>query len=1343
MATDVEILARLITNKVLTIDAGAGRNIGDLTNNDASGSIYNSWLKICEPLVPWINTHGSGSSGSGSVWGLITGNLEDQTDLYNELTLLSGSIVNRELLSNKSSNTNLGTSDTLYPTQNAVKVYVDSNIQASSSITTASNIGTGEGEVYKQKVGDVLQFKTIKAGSNIILTNNPDEVLITAVSGGVMATGSAIWGQIIGSLSSQSDLYGYLTTLSGSIVTEQNNRINNDSNLQSQITVISGSLINKENISNKSSNTNLGTSDTLYPTQNAVKVYVDNIAFSSGSISSGSNLGSGEGIYSNTSGSILQFKSLKAGNNIILSSDSNEITINSTGSVIGAQNIGDGEGDVYSLISGSVIQLKTIKAGDDIVVVDTEDTVEIHKLKEDILNRLLTVSSSSIFSPSSTLYTDVAELTSTSAVMIYTTGTYPTYEGKVKICMIESGSIITGPEYTFASGSLTTGMACKVTDNSMIVSYKDTTAGEKLKILDFNALTITAAGEAYSIGEGLSNEGIKRLADNKCILVSCDEPRSSTTQIICRIITTTPGKTIVFSEGFAYTDFYPHIIYLDIDSYTYGKFSLSYRSGIGPYEGNVVLGEVVGDSIIFYPSFTVNYSNFGMSAQTMLNSSEAILMWSDVLASTVWACILKIKNNTITSGSVVAVGAITGGDIRTINVHNLSTNTFISTYVTFGGTTNFNIGVLQSGLPIFNTPRILTDNSLSSNISLFGQDRAIVVYRDGTSPQTGKYVLVEYSIQDVRYIQNIGTGTGQVFKLVDNKIAYLKTLSAGSGISITNNVDEIVISSSSSIAYTPENISNKSTDVNLGTSDTLYPTQNAVKTYVDTNIQASSSITTALNLGSGIGLYEQKVGNNLQFKSLKAGSNITLSSSSTEITINSTASGSLGTGSSLPSGGNIHQVITKSGVNDYSTSWEYPPGMIIYGNKTNLTINGSESINNYFNVNLSTSSVFSLVGLSTKTPYTFLINNVGQEAITIDYPQEYVVDLAPADIITISTGSSKEVTVIYNGVKRIWRIGEELREVNKYNGLLLYVGGGFTSPTSYFTVINKTTKQIDTGWPSFSGGINTVVQDGSMVYVGGQFALYPNPYFTVIDKTTKATGSSWPSFDGDVYSILQGSTYLYLGGNFTSPTSYFTVINKTTKQIDTGWPNFDAGIEGQDQDYDYLYLGGNFTSPTTRFAVINKTTKQIDTGWPSFISPVSRVAVDDTYIYLGTYVPASGTFFTVINKTTKQIDTGWPSFNGNIVGMFSTATHLYIGGQFTSPTTRFAVINKTTKQIDTGWPSFDDQVSYILVDGLQVYVGGSFTSPTTRFTVIDKTTKATGSSWPSFSGDLNNIFFIG
>lgn len=38
----------------------------------------------------------------------------------------------------------------------------------------------------------------------------------------------------------------------------------------------------------------------------------------------------------------------------------------------------------------------------------------------------------------------------------------------------------------------------------------------------------------------------------------------------------------------------------------------------------------------------------------------------------------------------------------------------------------------------------------------------------------------------------------------------------------------------SALGFTPENAANKSTTTTLGTSDTLYPTQNAVKTYIDT-----------------------------------------------------------------------------------------------------------------------------------------------------------------------------------------------------------------------------------------------------------------------------------------------------------------------------------------------------------------------------------------------------------------------------------------------------------------------------------------------------------------------------
>lgn len=68
-----------------------------------------------------------------------------------------------------------------------------SNIDIAGNTVQVQNLGTGEGEIFKDKVlGNTLRFRTLKEGANVAIIQNGDEITISAATGGGGGDGTFI-----------------------------------------------------------------------------------------------------------------------------------------------------------------------------------------------------------------------------------------------------------------------------------------------------------------------------------------------------------------------------------------------------------------------------------------------------------------------------------------------------------------------------------------------------------------------------------------------------------------------------------------------------------------------------------------------------------------------------------------------------------------------------------------------------------------------------------------------------------------------------------------------------------------------------------------------------------------------------------------------------------------------------------------------------------------------------------------------------------------------------------------------------------------------------------------------
>jgi hypothetical protein len=201
-------------------------------------------------------------------------------------------------------------------------------ISSTDDNTTASNIGVGTGEVFKQETGSNLEFRTLLQGAGVTITTGANEVTIA------MAAGAGHTIQDEGTSQTSRTNLNFV----GAGVTVTDGGAGPDS------TIVTISTAGEANTAS-----NVGAGEGVFRSKTGVDLAFKTLTASGaivltsgantidistaptvGEANTASNLGAGEGVWVSKVGVDLRFKSLVAGNGILLSSTATEITVAST-----------------------------------------------------------------------------------------------------------------------------------------------------------------------------------------------------------------------------------------------------------------------------------------------------------------------------------------------------------------------------------------------------------------------------------------------------------------------------------------------------------------------------------------------------------------------------------------------------------------------------------------------------------------------------------------------------------------------------------------------------------------------------------------------------------------------------------------------------------------------------------------------------------------------------------------------------------------------------------------------------------------------------------------------------
>jgi len=801
----------------------------------------------------------NGGTGANTVaaakTNLALNNVDNTSDVNKPISTLTQAALDlKENTANKSVTTTLGTSDVLFPTQNAVKTYVDAAIAttaiADASITDAkiislsaskltgtvaiANGGTGASTVAAAKTNlalnnvdntsDVnkpistltqtaLNAKENAANKSITITLGTSDVLfptqnavktyVDAAIATTAITDASITDAKIISLSA-SKLTGTVAIANGGTgantvaAAKTNfalNNVDNTSDVNKPISTLTQAALDlKENTANKSVTTTLGTSDVLFPTQNAVKTYVD-AAIATTAIADAS---------------ITDAK--------IISVSASKLT--------GVVPVAKGGTGSATLTSGYV------KAG--VSEFTTSATIPVNDVTGAIkkVNGVSPDANGDLVLTLSLTYTGIynggnfsptVPTPANSNIYIVSSDPTPSNNGRT---FIYDGAV--WREIT-ANQASTDARYLRL-DGGTLVGDLTVAATKKITLTDQPASATDAANKSY-VDAAVAGATIADGSITNAKIVSMATSKLTGTVAIAN------GGTGASTIAAAKTN----LLLNNVDNTTdlNKPISTLTQSGLDTKENtaNKSINTALGTSDVLFP--TQN------AVKTYVDAAIATTAIAD--ASITDAKIISLGGSKLTGVVAIANGGTGASTIAAAKTNLLLNNV--------DNTTDLNkpISTLtQSGLDTKeNTANKSINTALGSSDVLFPSQKAVKTYVDAAIATTA---IADASITDAKIISLSGSKVTGVVAIANggtgaSTIAAAKTNLALNNVDNTSDVNKPISTLTGAALNAKENIANKSVTTTLGTSDVLFPTQNAVKTYVDaaiaTTVIADGSITNA------------------------------------------------------------------------------------------------------------------------------------------------------------------------------------------------------------------------------------------------------------------------------------------------------------------------------------------------------------------------------------------------------------------------------------------------------------------------------------------------------------------